>query len=266
MPDRDAACLSEFITVYKRKTMALCLSVLNYWEIILVCLLYFSGRQSSLGRANMATTANAKVYWFGRECLLMITVLLAIILALMCGTARATLIKLEGVPLAYDSASNLYWYTDLASFTGNNYQQQRSMIDSISIQGFSGFHLADAAAVDSLRSSISSPADIQLFSPTDLQYEHLFWTGRTNEVVSADAGNDVYRRVHYFTMPLSSMDSVVHQAFSIEDYSTVIQFPDLGVGAWVVGYQDLDPMPEPGTVLLLGAGMIALALLRRRLF
>ncbi len=214
----------------------------------------------------MATTASAKVYLGGRECRLLVTVLVAIILALMCGTARATLIKLEGVPLAYDPASNLYWYTDLASFRFNNYQQQQSMIESISIQGFSGFHLAEAANVDLLLASISSPADIQLFTPTDVQYEHLFWTGRVDEVVSVGSDTTVYRRVHYFQMPLSSMDSVVHQAFSVEDYSTVLQSPDLMVSAWVVGYQDPAPMPEPGTVLLLGAGMIALVVLRRRLF
>lgn len=213
----------------------------------------------------MAMTASAKVYWGGRECRLLITVLVAIILALTSGTARATLIKLEGVPLAYDPASNLYWYTDLASFMFNNYQKQQSMIESISIQGFSGFHLADAADVDLLLASISSTADIQLFTPTDLQYEQLFWTGRTDEVVTV-YDNDVYRRVDYFMVPLSSMQSVAHQAFSVIDYSTVIQVPDLGVGAWVVGYQDPAPMPELGTVLLLGAGMIALAVMRRKLF
>lgn len=195
---------------------------------------------------------------------LLIISLATIMLAGMCGNVCATLIKLEEVPLAYDPASGLCWYADLSRFTSNNYQQQLSMIASISIDGFSDFHLADAAAANSLLASITSPSDIQLFTPTDYQYGNLFWAGRTNEVVATGDSNDVYRRVHYFYLSQTSATDVIHQAFSVLDLSLAMQDPDLMMSAWVVGHMDQVPVPEPGSLLLVGVGILVMAVLRRR--
>lgn len=203
-------------------------------------------------------------YWHCIQHKLLIVLLTASILVGICGSVSALLIKLEGVPLAYDAGSNVYWYTDLSRFTFQNYQQQLSMIESISIEGFSGFHLADASTVDSLLASISSPSDLQLFTPTDIQYGAVFWTGRTNEVVAIGPLDEVYRRIHYFYLPASSAD-IMHQAFSVQDILSSIDTPDLTVSAWVAGNQDQAPVPEPGSLLLLSVGIISLVTVLHRM-
>lgn len=197
---------------------------------------------------------------------LLITFLVALILAAMCGYSQATLIKLEGIPVAYDPASNLYWYTDLSRFTRMNYQQQSNMVESIHVDGFSGFHFADASAAGLLIASISSASDIQMFMPTDLQFERVFWTGRTDEIVAIGPDSDLYRRVYYFSLPQTSSSDLILQMFSVNDLSMSLQSPDLAVSAWVVGNQDQVPVPEPGSLILLSAGMIGLMLLYRRNF
>ena len=178
------------------------------------------------------------------------------------GAASATLLNVSGVPLAHDSLTDLYWYTDLTQFRGGNYQQQQSAIAAIQIEGFTGFHLATIADTQSLLASLLTTSDTSVFTPTDMQYDNIFWTGRTDEIVISDPEYGTYRRVYYFYAPTFGTAELMHQAFSVEDGSMSLSMPDLTVSAWVVGSKEQLPIPEPGTLFLLTVGISGLGIAR----
>lgn len=180
------------------------------------------------------------------------------------GVSSATLVKVGDSPMAYDPVTNLYWFTDLSLLNNKNYQQQQAIIASLSVAGYSGFHMAGLQEITSLLAAVTTTADLASFDPTSIithspaeQTEYL-WTGRVDNLQSVSPEGLAVRQFYTFMAQPSLSDLISCGHSNLSDDSSFLPGEGVSLSAWVVCSKDPEPVPEPGSLALLVIGVAAL--------
>lgn len=181
-------------------------------------------------------------------------IILALIALCIPGNLSATLIKIDNTPIAYDPATDLYWYTNLSNLIGT-YDQQIATITSLSISGYSNIHMANLDEAASLIMAIDSNNDLSLFSSTGGYSSSTYWFGRTSTIGFSDPNMGTIRQGLFLR---SYLDNTSFNWRYVSDDKISVSSEDSWVSAWVVLSKDQETVPEPNTLVLLLFGLIAI--------
>lgn len=191
-----------------------------------------------------------------KKCELIISVL--VVMVGMLGFAPAALalsvLKDDGQKVVHDDVNNLYWYWDVQHWANQTYQEQMySVANELGpgyFQGTTGWHLATEGEFNVWQGYSAT----ELYDAFGLQYQHHKTQGRFDVAgVAIDAHQHGYVRRNPWL-------GLIMEVYPVPDW---VQDPCLG--AWVVAdAPGSTVIPEPGTLLLLGSGVLGLLALCRK--
>jgi hypothetical protein len=162
----------------------------------------------------------------------------------------------NGDHVVFDDQTEQYWIWDLSTFGQQDYAGQMENIEALDYYGITAWRMATLADIQGLSANgaenISNAFGESL--PTPSYYDSKL-IGRYNEVMSAQSHYKARVDLDWLGNPVG---------FSI-DTGVVDDLEGMVIGAWVVADAGSQaPIPEPGTLILLGPGILGLLVLRRK--
>ncbi len=161
-------------------------------------------------------------------------------------TAGATLTAIEDT-VVFDSNTGFYWVWDVEGFAGAIYSDQMTTIAVLSLTTteatYANFSMASAAEMLTLEAYTAGEID-GAFNVLNTPFEDFVTPGGRYDDIP-DSGGHWAAAPDLFTGPLFT--------YGVADGDTT-------VGAWAV----TNPIPEPSAIILLAAGLVGLAGIRRK--
>lgn len=192
------------------------------------------------------------------------------------GLAFAKLINrnIEGNRIVFDDVNNTWWYpqiTDFVSLTQSESQRKIDELNALVYGGFNNWQLASHAQVDSMALSFNKGNDIlkgfelpwepffDYFTPVFTSTE-CFWGGGPRDCETDDY-NSVSDYIGWVDMA-NSVHGYCQVLYNTAGYSELVRIDIGGAhGAYVVA-----TVPIPAAIILLGSGLVALAVCGRKKF
>lgn len=191
---------------------------------------------------------------------------------LSANICQATLINI-GDDITYDDVSDLYWYNNLRSTYYTSYDEAKDFYEGVTriieIGGemitLDNFHMATNEEYLGLMSNTSENI-VNTFSESNMEPDEIYYVGRYDAAGPAEGPNDAFS-THYF----GGLVGFLNMGNQIGDWMqfgpVAIRDEDRGLSplatcAWGVASVNhpVNPVPEPSTMILFGAGIFTLGL------